>query len=133
VARKKRTRTVVITEEAPLPIGPYSQAIKANGLVFVSGQIPMDPQSGELVRGEMKEATLLVLKNIEAVLKAADSSLGKTVKLTVYVKNLENFGAVNEAFEEVFTEAPPARETVQVSRLPKDVDIEISAVALSDS
>lgn len=133
MARKKRARTVVITEEAPLPIGAYSQAIKANGLIFVSGQIPVDPRSGEIVKGDMKEATLLVLRNIEAVLKAADSSLSKTVKLTVYLKNLEAFGAVNEAFEEIFREAPPARETVQVSRLPKDVDIEISAVALSDS
>lgn len=130
---RQRTRMAVITEEAPLPIGPYSQAIKAEGLVFVSGQIPLDAQTGELFKGDVKEAALLVFRNVEAILKAADSTLAKAIKITVYLKNLDDFASVNEAFEETFKEAPPARETVEVSRLPRDVDIEMSVVALSDS
>lgn len=127
--RRDHSRTVIITEQAPLPLGPYSQAIKVGNLVFVSGQIPLDPATGEVRNEDIKEATRLVFRNIEVILEAADSSLSKIVKASVFLKRLSDFPRVNAVFEEVFTEAPPARETVEVSGLPRDVDIEISVIA----
>ncbi len=121
----------VISEDAPAAIGPYSQAIRAGELVFVSGQLPMEPATGEMVSGTMTEMTRRVLDNIEAILVTADSGLPMVVKLTVYLQDLTDFDEVNSVFEEVFPSEPPARETVQVAGLPKGSRIEISAVAIS--
>ncbi len=121
----------ILTENAPKPIGPYSQAIKLDNLIFVSGQIPIDPKTGEVIKGEIIEQTRQVLKNLQAILLAGNSSLSKVVKLTVYLTELEEFPQVNQVFEEFFEEDYPAREMVQVSRLPKDVKIEVSAIALT--
>jgi len=122
----------IITEEAPLPVGHYSQAVKAGNFIFVSGQIPINPKIGELVEGDIKIQTRLILRNIEAILKAGDSSLSKVVKLTVFIRGLSNFSKVNAVFAEIFVGEPPAREVVGVKELPKDAEIEISAVALAN-
>lgn len=122
----------IVCEEAPLPIGPYSQAVKVGNFIFVSGQIPIDPVSGEILKENIGAQTRLVLKNLEGILKTADSSLGKVVKLSVFVRDLKNLKEVNEVFEQVFQGDYPARETVEVSRLPMDADIEISAIAEAD-
>lgn len=125
-------KIAVITEEAPLPTGPYSQAVKASGLLFVSGQLPVDPATGEIVKGDVKAQTERVLKNIKAILEAGDSSLARVVKVSVFLQDLADFPAVNGLFEEYFSIEPPARETIEVSRLPKNVKIEMSAVAVAD-
>ncbi len=122
----------IITEEAPLPVGHYSQAVKAGNFIFVSGQIPINPKIGELVEGDIKIQTRLILRSIEAILKAGDSSLSKVVKLTVFIRGLSNFSKVNAVFAEIFVGEPPAREVVGVKELPKDAEIEISAVALAN-
>lgn len=128
----KLLKRIIITEDAPLPVGPYSQAIKSGDLVFVSGQIPISAKTDELVGGSISDKTRQVLENIGAILEAADSSLNKVVKISVFLKNLNHFDEVNSIFTEIFTSEPPARETVEVSRLPKDVDIEISCIAVAD-
>ena len=125
-------KRIIITEDAPLPVGPYSQAIKTDNLIFVSGQIPINPETDELVRGDIVEETRQILNNINAVLEAADSSLGKIVKISVFMLDLGQFDRVNQVFNEFFSSEPPARETVEVSRLPKDVDIEISCIAVAN-
>ncbi|MBW2731050.1 MAG: RidA family protein [Deltaproteobacteria bacterium] len=123
-------RSVIQTESAPAAIGPYSQAVRAGELVFCSGQIPLDPKSGDLVGGDDVVAqTHQVMKNLEAVLKAAGSSFDEVLKTTIYLTNLDDFVKVNEAYANYFPVTPPARATVQVSRLPKGVDVEIDAVA----
>ena len=123
-------RKVVRTEGAPAPIGPYSQAIEAGGFVFCSGQIPLDPQTGALVTGDIKAQTLRILDNLEAVLKAGGSGLEKAVKLTVYLTDLKNFEALNGVLSEKFRKDPPARAVVQVSALPKGASVEMDLVAL---
>ena len=120
---------VVATEQAPRAIGPYSQAIKCNGLIFVSGQIPLDPQSNQLITGSISEQARRVLMNISAILQEAGSSLEKVVKTTVYLKDMGDFEAMNATYSEFFKTNKPARATVQVARLPKDVSIEIDAIA----
>ena len=125
-------KRIIITEEAPLPVGPYSQAIKSDGLVFVSGQIPIDAATGVLSQDSMAEQARLVLSNIGAILETADSGLNKIAKISVFLTDLKNFEEVNAVFAEVFSSEPPARETVEVSRLPKDADIEISCIAVAD-
>ncbi|MDT3698755.1 MAG: RidA family protein [Thermincola sp.] len=124
-------REAVSTTNAPAAIGPYSQAIKTDSLVFTSGQIPIDPATGEIVSGGVENQTAQVLKNIEAVLEAAGSSLGKVVKTTIFIKDMNSFAAINEVYARFFPNVPPARSTVEVARLPKDVLIEIEAVALA--
>ena len=124
-------REAINTTNAPAAIGPYSQAIKTNSLVFTSGQIPIDPATGEIVQGDVKAQTAQVLKNLEAVLAAAGSSLDKIVKTTLFIKDMNSFASINEVYAEFFQEVPPARSTVEVARLPKDVLIEIEAVAVS--
>jgi 2-iminobutanoate/2-iminopropanoate deaminase len=122
----------VQTDRAPQAIGPYSQAVKANGLVFASGQIPIDPATGQVVEGSIAEQTERVLNNIKAVLEAAGSSLERVVKTTVFLADLKDFGEMNEAYGRFFAEVPPARSTVEVSRLPRDARVEIDAIATTD-
>ena len=122
----------VHTDEAPNAIGPYSQAIKANGFVFASGQIPLDPALMEVVAGGIQEQTKRVMENLGAVLAAAGSSLERVVKTTVYLKDLTDFNEMNEVYGSFFTKTPPARSTVEVSRLPRDVRVEIDVIAMVD-
>lgn len=122
----------ISTEEAPKAIGPYSQAIRAGGLVYCSGQIPLDPKSGEIVGKDVTEQTERVLANLAAVLKAAGSDTTKVVKCTVYLKFMKDFAAMNAVYGKYFAgDAPPARATVAVSELPRDVLVEIDCVALA--
>lgn len=123
-------RTVVSTDGAPQAIGPYSQAIAAGGLVFVSGQLPIDPASGTLLEGDIAEMTRRIFANLEAILSAAGSSLAQVLKVTVFLADMNDFQAMNAAYAEFFPASPPARSTVQVARLPRDARIEIEAVAL---
>lgn len=124
-------REVIATKLAPAAIGPYSQAIKANGFVFASGQIPIDPATGEVISGGITEQSERVLTNVSELLKAAGSDLGKVVKVTVFLKNMADFAAMNEVYSKFFTATPPARSTLEVARLPKDVLVEIEVVALA--
>lgn len=119
---------VIKTLEAPAAIGPYSQAIKANGFLFVSGQIPLTP-NGELAGDDIKTQTKQVLKNLKSILKEADLSLKDTVKTTIFLKNMDDFSVVNEIYAQAFKEHKPARSTVEISKLPKDVLIEIELIA----
>lgn len=123
-------KQVIATESAPKAIGPYSQAIASNGLVFASGQIALDPATGVLVEGGIAEQTARVLDNVKAVLAAAGAGLEHVVKTTVYLKDLSQFGAMNEVYGRYFGAQPPARATVEVSRLPRDVMVEIDAIAV---
>jgi 2-iminobutanoate/2-iminopropanoate deaminase len=124
-------RDVIATKDGPAAIGPYSQGIKANGFVFVSGQIPLDPATNTLVSGDVAFQTERVLKNLAGILNAAGSSLEKVVRATVFLKNMSDFAAMNEVYGKYFHTAPPARSTVEVARLPKDVLVEIDVIALS--
>jgi 2-iminobutanoate/2-iminopropanoate deaminase len=123
-------RQRIQTDNAPAAIGPYSQAIKANGFIFVSGQIPIDPQTGEFVAGGIAEQTTRVLKNLTAVLEAAGSSLGQVVKTTVFLADMKEFAGMNEVYKDFFPSPPPARSTVAAAGLPRDARVEIEAVAL---
>jgi len=123
-------RERIETNKAPAPIGPYSQAIKANGFVFVSGQIPLDPATGSLVAGDVAAQTHQVMRNLAAVLEAAGSSLAKVVKTTIFLKDLGDFARVNEIYGEYVGESRPARATVEAARLPRDAGVEIEAIAL---
>ena len=123
-------RTPVKTDRAPGAIGPYSQAIKAGGFVFASGQIPIDPQTGDFVAGGIAEQTEQVLKNLSAVLEASGSSLAQVVKTTVFLADMKEFVAMNDVYGRFFTSAPPARATVAAAGLPKDARVEIEAIAL---
>lgn len=125
------SKEVIHTDDAPAAIGPYSQAIKANGFVFCSGQIPLDPASGELVYGTIEEETRQVMDNLSAVLKAAGSSFDKVVKTTIFLADMEDYGRVNAVYAEYFGEKPPARAAVAVATLPKEVRVEIEATALA--
>lgn len=124
-------KTIINTSGAPEPIGPYSQAVKAGNLLFVSGQIPLDPKSGELVNKDIEAETRQVMKNIEAILKEAGMNFNSIVKTSIFLKDMNDFAKVNAVYGENFSQNPPARETVQVSRLPKDVNVEISVIASS--
>ncbi len=125
-----RMKQEVKTEKAPKAIGPYSQGIIANGFVFASGQIPLDPATGELNTGTIEEQTRLVLKNLGAVLEAAGSSYDKAVKCTVFLQDMNDFSRMNQVYAEFFKAPFPARAAVQVARLPRDVKVEIEAIAL---
>ncbi|HZS97751.1 MAG TPA: RidA family protein [Terriglobales bacterium] len=124
-------RDVIATKDGPAAIGPYSQAIRANGFVFVSGQIALDPVTNTLVSGDVAFQTDRVLKNLSGILKAAGTSLEKVVRSTVFLKNMGDFAAMNEVYGSYFSSAPPARSTVEVARLPKDVLVEIDVIALA--
>lgn len=123
---------VVKTDDAPAAIGPYSQAVKAAGMVFISGQIPLDPKTGDVIDGDIKKQTERVMDNLKAVLAASDASLDRVVKTTIYLTNLADFATVNEIYGSYFGNNAPARATVEVNNLPKGVGIEIDAVALAD-
>ena len=123
------TKKIIKTADAPQAIGPYSQAVEAGGFVFVSGQIPIDPKTGNVVQADIREQTHLVMENTKKILAAAGCQMSAVVKSTVYLKNMSDFAVVNEVFGSYFPSDPPARATVEVSRLPKDVSIEIDFVA----
>ncbi|MBZ5572633.1 MAG: RidA family protein [Acidobacteriia bacterium] len=124
-------RDVISTKDAPQAIGPYSQAIRANGFVFVSGQVAIDPATQQVVNGDVAAQTDRVLKNLAAILKAAGTGLEKVVRSGVFLKNMGDFAAMNEVYGRYFSSAPPARSTVEVARLPKDVLVEIDVIALA--
>jgi 2-iminobutanoate/2-iminopropanoate deaminase len=123
-------REAISTPNAPKAIGPYSQAIKANGFIFVSGQVAFDPATGNLISGGIEQQTEQVMKNLSAILQAAGSSWDKVVKTTVFLKNMSEFGQMNEVYGKFLKNAPPARSTVEVARLPRDVSVEIDVIAL---
>ena len=125
------SRDAVSTPNAPKAIGPYSQAIKANGFVFISGQVAFDPETGNIISGGIEEQTERVLKNLTAILQAAGTSWEKVVKTTVFLKNMTEFAQMNEVYAKFCKGAPPARSTVEVARLPKDVSVEIDVIALA--
>lgn len=118
------------TKNAPAPIGPYSQAVRANGFIFVSGQIPINPETGQMVQGDITPQTHQVIRNIAAILEASESGLQNVVKTTVFLTNLDDFSDFNRVYGEYFAEAKPARATVQVARLPREVLVEVEAIAV---
>ena len=124
-------KEVISTDRGPKAIGPYCQAIRANGFIFVSGQIPLDPQTQQLVEGDVARQTERVLENLKGIVEAAGSSLNRVVKTTVYLKDLSDFPAMNEVYGRYFPASPPARATVEVARLPRDVRVEIELIALA--
>ena len=124
-------RDVIATSKAPQAVGPYSQAIRAGGFIFVSGQIAIDPANGQIADGGIAAQTERALKNLSAILSAAGSGLERVVRSTVFLKNMSDFGAMNEVYARFWTSTPPARSTVEVARLPKDVLVEIDVIALA--
>jgi 2-iminobutanoate/2-iminopropanoate deaminase len=122
-------KEIVHTDRGPKPIGPYSQAVKANGFLYLAGQVALDPKTGELIGSDIRQQTERTLENVKGILEAAGSNLHHVVKTTVFLKDLNDFEAMNEVYGRFFTAAPPARSTVQASRLPKDALIEIEVVA----
>lgn len=127
---KRQMKEIVFSKEAPAPIGPYSQAVKFGNTLYVSGQIALDADTGELVNENITEETHAVMKNLEAVLRAGGFAFGDVVKCTIFIKNMDQFATINEAYGQYFKSGPPARETVEVSRLPKNVNVEISCIAV---
>lgn len=126
----KKVRSIVTTENAPGAIGPYSQAVKTDTMVFVSGQLALDPATGNLVDRDIKAETRQAMENLKQILIASGSNLEKVVKTTLFIKNMNDFPLINEAYGEFFPEVPPARACVEVARLPKDAHFEVEAVAL---
>lgn len=124
------SKQIIQTKEAPAPIGPYNQAVLAGDTLYVSGQIALDAQSGELINENITEETHQVMKNLEAILSEAGLGFTDVVKCSIFVKDMGNFATINEAYGMYFKENPPARETVEVARLPKDVNVEISCIAI---
>lgn len=124
-------KEIIATDKGPKAIGPYSQAVRANGFVFVSGQIPLDPATGELLVGDIGQQTTRVLENLKAILEAAGTSMDRAVKVSVFLRDMSEFGGMNAVYAKYFPNDPPARATVQVARLPRDVGVEIDVVALA--
>lgn len=124
-------KEVISTDKGPKAIGPYSQAIKANGMIFTAGQIPFDPATGQIIEGDIARQTARVFENLKAIVEAAGSSLEKVVKTTVYLKDMNDFAAMNEVYGRYLSADPPARSTVEVARLPRDVRVEIDLIALA--
>ncbi|HLW21507.1 MAG TPA: RidA family protein [Cyclobacteriaceae bacterium] len=123
-------KEIVFSKNAPEPIGPYSQAVKAGNVLYVSGQIALDADTGDLINENITEETHAVMKNLDAILVAAQFSFIDVVKCTIFIRNMEDFATINEAYGQYFKSSPPARETVEVSRLPKNVNVEISCIAV---
>jgi len=124
---------IIFTPEAPAAIGPYSQAVLAGNTLYISGQIALDPESGELINENITEETHAVMKNMEAILRQAGFSFSDVVKCTIFIRDMGQFGTINDAYGQYFKSNPPARETVEVSKLPKDVNVEVSAIAVKHS
>ena len=126
-------KSIVQTDKAPRAVGPYSQAVKLEGesLVFVSGQIALNPKTGDRIHGGVVQETRQVMENLKTILEASGSSLDKVVKTTVYLSSMDDFGVMNEVYSEYFKEDPPARSTIEVSRLPKGMKVEVDAIAYS--
>jgi 2-iminobutanoate/2-iminopropanoate deaminase len=124
-------KEVIATDKGPKAIGPYSQAIKANGFIFLSGQIPFDPATSQIIEGDVARQTARVLDNVKAIAEAAGSSLDRAVKATVFLKDMNDFAAMNEVYGKYFSVNPPARSTVEVARLPRDVSVEIELIVLA--
>ncbi|HXU47716.1 MAG TPA: RidA family protein [Candidatus Binatia bacterium] len=124
-------KEIIATDKGPKAIGPYSQAVRANGFVFVSGQIPLDPATGELLVGDIGQQTARVLENLKAILEAAGSSMDRAVKVSVFLRDMSEFAGMNAIYAKYFPNNPPARATVQVARLPRDVGVEIDVIALA--
>src|SRR5215212_5357729 len=125
------SKEVIYSSNAPEPIGPYSQAVQAGNMLFISGQIAIQKTSGKIITGNIEDETIQVMENISAILKAAGLSFSHVVKSTIFLKDMNNFPKVNEIYGRHFAQQPPARETVEVSRLPKDVNVEISCIAVA--
>ncbi len=123
-------KKVIATDHAPKAIGPYSQAIVHNGMAYLSGQIPLDPATGQMVEGDIVAQTTRVLENLKGLLEACGSGLDRVVKTTVFIKDMGEFAKMNEVYAKYFTENPPARSTVEAARLPRDVRVEIDAIAI---
>ena len=123
-------KKVIQTEKAPKAIGPYSQAIQAGNFLFLSGQIPLDPKTGELAKGDIREQTKQVLENIKGILESQKLGMENVVKATIFLKDIGNFNQVNEVYATYFPSSPPARSTIEVSKLPRNTEIEIEAIAL---
>lgn len=123
-------KKVIQTIKAPKPIGPYSQAIRAGNFIFLSGQIPIDPSTGEMIKGDIRQQTRQVLENIKGVLESQGLNMEDVVKVTIFLKNMGNFSLVNEVYATYFPSFPPARSTVEVAKLPRNAEIEIEAIAL---
>jgi 2-iminobutanoate/2-iminopropanoate deaminase len=122
-------KDIVLTDKGPKPIGPYSQAVKSNGFLFASGQVALDPRTNQFLSGDIRQQTERAMENIKAVVEAGGSNLHHVVKANVYLKDMNDFAAMNEVYGKYFTAAPPARSTVQVARLPKDALVEIDVIA----
>jgi len=122
-------KDIVFTDKGPKPIGPYSQAVKSNGFLFISGHVSLEPRSNEFVPGDIRQQTEKVMENIKGILEASGVSLNHVVKTTVFLKDMSDFATMNEVYAKSFTAAPPARSTVQVARLPKDALVEIEVIA----
>jgi 2-iminobutanoate/2-iminopropanoate deaminase len=123
-------REIITASKAPKAVGPYSTAVRQNGFVFLSGQIPLDPESGQLVAGSIEEQTTRVLENVSLVLDGAGLTMADVIKTTVFLKNMGDFPRMNEIYAKYFPTNPPARSTVEVARLPRDVEVEIEAIAV---
>jgi 2-iminobutanoate/2-iminopropanoate deaminase len=130
IKEKNMKKKVIQTEKAPKAIGPYSQAIQAGNFLFLSGQIPLDPVTGELVKGDIRQQARRVLENLKGVLGSQKLSMEDVVKVTIFLKDMGNFNQVNEVYATYFPSSPPARSTVEVSRLPRDADLEIEAIVI---
>ena len=123
-------KEIIATDRGPKAIGPYSQAVKANGFIFTAGQIAFDPATGQLIEGDAARQTARVLENLKAIVEAAGSSLERAVKATVYLKDMNDFTAMNEVYARYFPKEPPARSTIEAARLPRDVRVEIDLIVL---
>ena len=123
-------RKIIYTDDAPEPIGPYSQAVSINGMLFLFGQIPLDPFSGVMIQSGIKEETAQVMENIKAILQAAEMDFSNVVKCSIFITDMQDFPLVNEVYGKYFKSNPPARETVEVSILPKNANVEISCIAV---
>ena len=124
------SKEIVFSKNAPAPIGPYSQAVKVGNVLYVSGQIALDADTGDLINENITEETHAVMKNLDAILAAAQFSFNDVVKCTIFIRNMDDFTVINEAYGQYFKSSPPARETVEVSKLPKNVNVEISCIAV---
>ena len=129
ISKGKNMKTVINTKNAPAPIGPYSQAVMVNDILYVSGQVAINPATGDVIKGTINDETKQVMENLKAILTEAGLDFGNIVKTTIFLKDMNNFKNVNEVYGSYFTKDFPARETVEVARLPKDVNVEISVVA----